>query len=336
MTAAQGLRGRWAAWVTLWDRQERPTVLAAIRMLVASVLLYDFLWIRALGLVQTLFAPQEAGGFGDVQDRNPVPEIYRWFPHTGTTAEVAWWGIVGCLTAFGVGFATPLAALGFVLLSSQLSQVLPLGDRGIDMLLRNVFVLLAFSPCGRVWSVDAWIARHLGRPFAAEQPAWARHLLILQVAGMYFSAGIQKTALAWTPFGGFSALYSILQDPSIARHRFGWLADYYPLTQLASASTIAFEYTACLVPLAYWFRATRDRPGRLRRWFNAARPVRVWLALGVCLHVGIAATMQLGIFPWAMLSLYPAFFHPDEWSAARGWRPGRKGANARAAGVNAT
>ena len=47
------------------------------------------------------------------------------------------------------------------------------------------------------------------------------------------------------------------------------------------------------------------------------------------LHIGIAATMQLGIFPWAMLALYPSFFHPEEYArtpllrrlrTSRGWR----------------
>ena len=46
--------------------------------------------------------------------------------------------------------------------------------------------------------------------------------------------------------------------------------------------------------------------------------VRLWIvAVGAILHVGIAVTMQLGIFPWAMLALYPAFFHPDELQGLR-------------------
>lgn len=307
----------WAGWVALSSHREPPFVLAAVRVLISLAFLTDFLKIGRLGLVEALFSPQAAGGFPDVLSRDPVPELYRWFPQTPDTAHAAWLATVVAITCFGAGFLTPLAGVAWVLLSAQLAQVLPLGDRGIDMLCRDAVCILTVSACGRAWSVDAWIARALGRPFTPLQPAWPRHLLILQLAVMYFCAGIQKTALAWGPLGGFSALYLVLQDPAIARISFAWLARIYPLTQLASVATIVFEWTAGLLPLLYWFRFTRTRPGRLRAFFNTKRPLRAWLTIGVLLHLGIASTMQLGVFPWAMLSLYPAFFHPDEWAALR-------------------
>lgn len=309
----------WAAWVRMWDHREDPLVLAIVRVLVAAVLLYDFLWIAHLGLVEALFAPAQAGGLPDVLARDPVPEIYRWFPPDVDTARAAWGVAVGALLCFGAGFLTPVAGVVFVAVSAQLAQVLPLGDRGIDTLLRNVVLILSMSACGRRFGVDALL-------FGArrEAPAWPRHLLVLQVAVMYFCAGVQKTALSWGPLGGFSALFLILQDPAVAGWRFGWLSRFYPLTQLATAATMVFEWSACLVPLVYGYRATRTSPGRLRAWFNAARPMRVWVAIGVALHLGIAATMSLGIFPWAMLSLYPSFVHPDELKRALR-RPGATG-----------
>ena len=297
----------WRTWVGIWNKEERPSVLAVVRILVALVILADFGTLHHLGLTEVLFAPQEIGGFPDVSDRNPVPELYRWFTATPAVAHGAWGAVMLSATCFGLGLLTPLSGAVLVLVYAQLAQVLPLGDRGIDMMLRNVVCILSFSACGRVWGLDAVL---FGRRDVA--PAWPRHLIVLQVAAMYFLAGIQKLAFSWTPVGGYSALYLILQDPSIARHDFGWLRDVYPLTQLASLMTVCFEYTACLIPLVYWFRATRERPGRLRAWFNRVRPIRYWLGVGVLLHLGIAATMALGIFPWAMLALYPAFFHPEE------------------------
>ncbi len=297
----------WRAWVGIWSREERPSVLALVRVLVAVVILADFATLQRLGLTEVLFTPQEIGGFPDVSDRNPVPELYRWFAATPAVAQGAWGAVMLSATCFGLGLLTPLSGAVLVLVYAQLAQVLPLGDRGIDMMLRNIVCILSFSACGRVWGLDALL---FGRREVA--PAWPRHLIVLQVAVMYFLAGIQKVALSWTPVGGYSALYLILQDPSIARHDFGWLRDVYPLTQLASLMTVCFEYSAGLIPLVYWFRATRQQPGRMRAWFNRVRPIRVWLLVGVLLHLGIAATMTLGIFPWAMLALYPAFFHPDE------------------------
>ena len=41
----------------------------------------------------------------------------------------------------------------------------------------------------------------------------------------------------------------------------------------------------------------------------------VWIGIGAVFHLGLALTTELGIFPWAMLALYPAWVHPDDWSA---------------------
>lgn len=304
----------WRWWRELWDHHEPPYSLALVRILVGLVLCYDYLRVLQLGIVDVLWAPEQADGIPDVLFRNPVPELYQWFPLTTTPAWIAWGLCLAGAVGVTLGLYTRLSALVFVVVSAQLAQVLPLGDRGIDMLLRNVMAILAFSEAGAAWSVEA---RWRGGP-RAEIPAWPRHLLILQLGVVYFLAGVQKTALSWTPFGGFTALYLVLQDPAIARADFAWLEGVLPLTQLATLSTLLFEWSAGFLPLVYWYRATRTRPGRLRAWFNRVRPLRLWLPLGVALHLGIALTMALGIFPFAMLALYPSFFHPDEWRW--GWR----------------
>ena len=38
----------------------------------------------------------------------------------------------------------------------------------------------------------------------------------------------------------------------------------------------------------------------------------LFLALGITFHVGLMASMRLGIFPYGVLAIYPAFFAPDE------------------------
>ena len=38
----------------------------------------------------------------------------------------------------------------------------------------------------------------------------------------------------------------------------------------------------------------------------------MFLAIGVCFHLLLAATLELGMFPYAMLALYPAFFRGEE------------------------
>ena len=65
--------------------------------------------------------------------------------------------------------------------------------------------------------------------------------------------------------------------------------------------------------LAFWYRLTRDRPGRLRAAFNRWDARALYLLLGVSMHLGIEATMEVGAFFPATMALYVAAFTPDEW-----------------------
>jgi hypothetical protein len=284
-----------------------------VRVGLPLTVLFDLWEVWRLHLILPLWGPGDAGGMGKPEQREKVAEIYRWFEPVVATTHGAFWLLVAANVAIMLGFCTPLACVAAVLIEAQFALVLPPADRGIDMMIRNVTLILAFAQAGRMYGLDAALFGHRDRV-----PAWPRRLLVLQLSVMYFAAGVQKAAVAWWPWGGFSALFLILQDMAIARFPFAWLAHLYPLTQLLTASTMVFEWGASLVPLAVWYRATRTRAGWLRAQLNRLGFVRLWLPFGLLMHLGIAATMQIGIFPWAMLAMYWAFFHPDELAAAFG------------------
>ena len=71
-------------------------------------------------------------------------------------------------------------------------------------------------------------------PMPAQVPAWPRYLLLLQLVWVYFSGGMNKSAGAWGPFGGFTALANALSDPHAARFAPGWVGAIYPLTRIAT------------------------------------------------------------------------------------------------------
>ena len=290
-----------------------------VRIGVAACVFGDQLTVLAYDLMPTLWAPAEAGGIADPLGRDTRPLIYQLLPATtGTT-----WGLFGVwmagTVAFGLGLATRLSGAVMLLAYAQTALILPAGDRGIDMMVRNVLLLLLFSSCGKTWSLDARLRTGSWRGDGALVPAWPRHLLILQLGIMYFTAGVQKVGMTWTPMGGWSALYIVLQDPAIARVSVPWLPKVYPLTQVATALTWVWEWSTPLLVASFWYRDTRDRPGRLRAALNRLDFRAIWVAFGVLFHVGIAVTMRIGIFPFAMLALYPCFFHPDEVRRALGW-----------------
>jgi hypothetical protein len=301
----------WGRWVDFWDRKEHPAALAVVRICLGVVMLYDMLHIWALGLVDQMFVVKAAGGLGSPMRGVDAPLLYELLPATAATGHAHHIAMVVVSAMLALGLFSRTSAALLLVLSVQFAHTLPIADRGIEMLVRNVLMILMFSGCGGCWSLDALRKGDVAARGVAVG-AWARQLLVLQLVVMYFTAGVQKVGLLWTPFGEFAALYVILQDPAIARFDFGWLArqPYYLLTQLGTAVTVVFQWTYPVVPLLLYYRATPDKPGRLRAISNRYHLELIWIGLGMVFHLSLAVTAELGIFPWAMMALYPAFWDP--------------------------
>jgi hypothetical protein len=300
-----------SGWVALWDRREPAETLAAIRIGVALVVLWDFMTVARLGLVRALWAPIDAGGIGPSTRAVPISALYEWI---GASVFSAWLLFAFCcLCALGLfaGLFTRVSALALCLGWAQLAQLSPDSDRGIDTLLRNALLVLACSSAGATASLDARLWH--GRWFRdVRVPAWPRYVLVLQLVLLYFWAGIVKQSPPWTSLDGYSALYITLSQPHYAS--FGLsprqLATVYPLLQLATFLTVCFERLALAVPVLLWLRASAERGGRLRALINRLRLLEVWVTLGIVFHLGLAASVELGMFPWGCLALYPALCPP--------------------------
>jgi len=306
--------GRWARFVELMDEQEHATSLALVRILVACVLMADWIHVGGLGLVQTLWGPSFEGGFGDADTWESAPTIIAWLGAGSTTTWIVYVTALVSTLTFGLGLLTRVSGLFLLFASTQFAQILGQSDRGIDIAIRIVLVLLICSQSGATLSVDcrrkhgAWTSDTL-------ISAWPRYLIIVQLCWMYFGAGIHKTQAAWWPSGDWSALYIILQDPHFAREDFGWVAHVYPVTQFGTFATIVFELLAPVFGLALWYRRTAERPGWARAFFNRMRFVEAWLITAIGFHVALMLSLQLGIFPYGMLAFYPAFANPAHLEA---------------------
>ena len=301
-----------AHWVTFWDRREPATSLAFTRILVGAVLFLDMVLAIRKGAMPALLAPPPLGmgsGASAIPEFLPAPAL--------GSSDVAflWWALV-LLTSlmFALGLFYKVAGFLLALVLFNFARFDPDGD-AIDSLYRVVVPILALSGANACCSFDAWIARRAGKPLPAVVPAWPRYLLMAQLLWMYFSAGHCRDDAAWWPHGGFSAIGNVMGDPHFARFRPGSLVSLYPVTQVATAVSMIFELSAPLMVLMIWLRK-----GGGGRWGDILRNWRVrwiWLAVGAALHLGIALTMTLGMFPYGVLSLYPLFLHPDEYARAR-------------------
>ena len=308
------------AWIQIWDRREPPHVLAAIRILLAVVVLVDLLQLARLDLIVALYADVSEGGLAQIMGRDQLPWAYKLLGNGPGMATLCWGVTAVSAAMFGVGLWTRVAGFAFVLASANLAQILPPTDRAIDTLVRNIVLILSFSGCHRAWSVDAWVRTRKWWD-GCDVPAWPRLLIVAQMLILYGSAGVKKVGLSWTPIGDLSAIYITLSDPSFGLVEASTLDRFYWATQLTTAATWTWEWLTPLAAFAWWCRATRDRSGRIRSFLNRTEFWRRWVTIGVVFHIGTILTMRLGMFPFGTLALYPAFFHPNEWRRWFGAKP---------------
>lgn len=289
----------WSWWMERQSRWEDARPLAALRIGVCVALLLDLLQTARLGLVDVLYRPFTAGGLGSAPDTAYV--LGALLP--ADLAGRALWGVtVLCLVLVLLGVAARPATLIGVLAYAQLGHLYPPGDRAIDRVLRTVLLMLLFSDAHRRWS----LARG---PAVARVRGWTSDLIRTLLVVVYLSAGVSKLMAqpGWLGLDGMPVLYRVMADP-LAAHLdpLALRAWFWPLRVLGWG-TIAMECSAFLL---------------YTRW------APVWAVFGLGMHLGIAFTMELGMFSWGMMALYPLLFAPwwvpalDRWRARRAARLG--------------
>ena len=304
-------------WVEFWDEREAPTSLWLCRVCVSLAVMADLLQAWLLDVVPGAWAaPPDGLGWG-VASGSPPWAMSLFGPST----RVVWWEWGASLLLafmFALGLCTRLSGLLLALLLADLSRFVQTGE-GVDVLLRIAIVILVLSGSHARWSVDAWIRQKRGKAPVGQVTAWPRYLLFAQLVWMYNSAAQNRYDPAWWPSGHFAALGTLLCDPHYARFDAGWVAAVYPLTQIATATTMTFEAGSPLLLVWTWLDRAPKSGGWLGRQVRRFKLRWWWLGLGAALHLGIALSMRLGIFSFGVLALYPALLHPDELAAAGRW-----------------
>ena len=199
-------------------------------------------------------------------------------------------------TAMIVGYRSDLAVLAtFLGLWLQIRwNRLPLSSAHQVVLV--VLFCLAWTQSGRVWSLDAR-RRGGGEAAAGTVPIWPLRLIRVQVSLIYLSSALWK--LLYPAWRDGTAVYWALNLNAF--HRFPWQLPVAaePLVVLLTWGTLLFEL---FFPLLVWFRATRVPT----------------LLLGLALHLGLFATLEIGPFSWVMMASYLAFLDPT-WVAQTRW-----------------
>lgn len=307
----------WGRWEAFWDEREHPVALGLVRILFGICLVYDLVHLWALDLVIPLFGVAEVGGFSDALMREHTPLLYRLLPGTEWVGRGHHTVMTLAALCFTAGFFTRTSAAILLFAWTQFVDVQPYADRGIDTLARLALVILMFSRAGEWGGLDAWWRTGSIWGDGAPVSAAPRRLLVFQLVLMYFCAGIQKTGITWWPMGHYAALYFALQDPAVAAFDFSYVrrTPFFQLVQLGAAGTMVYQWTYPVVLLLMYWHRHPERAGRVASFAIRWRLEWLWIGVGGLFHLILGITMNLGIFPWAMLSLYPVWVKPDGWLA---------------------
>jgi Vitamin K-dependent gamma-carboxylase len=295
------------------DRREPATVLALLRIAFGLCLLWT-LWLPVHAeMVDALWSSPAAGGLLPTAREHwllwLLPEDQSSALWLLLSASAA--GAVACTVGFGGRWLLLLTQQLFVALTSLNPEL----QGGYDTLLAVGLLLLACSACSRTLSVDCWLA-HRRFTHDARYPAWPRYALIIQLVCMYTLTGLQKLGWAWTPLGGYSALYYVLSDPTWIRSDWGDMRALSVPLAAATALTWHWEQLAPVLLLHYYFRATPERSGRVRQWFARYDIRRPFVVVGVLLHFGIFVLLDVGPFSLVALTYYLSLCSPAELRAA--------------------
>jgi len=282
---------RWS-W---WTEPVRAERLAALRIGFAIVLLVDVIlqylpnYADFFGAV-SLGSPEVFAGRGQghwhwsllrgIEDsRLFLPVLLVW-AGSAVLLLIGWW-------------PRPAAFVAWLLSVSILNLNYYLHNGG-DRIRNIVLFYLMLTPCGAVWSLDSFFRRKKVNPESLVThhsslitpsfiSPWALRLLFIQLALIYFLNGFYK--LVGPHWRSGDVLQSVLGNIQWARWSFAELPLPYPLVQALTWLVLFWEL---LFPLLV-----------------AMRPFRaLTLWIGVLLHIGLAVSLQLGLFSFYMLCLY--------------------------------
>lgn len=281
--------------------EEVPFALAICRMYLPLVLLG--MVVPRWSVCRELYSAdgataQLSDGFGYI---DMLPEF------SGTVVAALYMLLIFSLCTLCVGWCTRIsAAISCVLVTyfSMLDCVSTMTK--YTVISTHLLFILSLSPCGTIWSVDAWLANRR-RNLDPTKPrfeyprsaAWPRRLIQFHIACVYFGAGITKIH---TPsfFTGDQLQYWMLTHLNY-QHRLGEFLSSYPIL------LVAFGYVVVVWELVFIFCA----------WKSSWRSVI--LPIGVLFHFMTTLTLGLLMFPMICYCTYLAFVDEEDIQHSAAW-----------------
>ncbi len=207
---------------------------------------------------------------------------------------------LGFYLGFLVGYRTRVCQIGSLLFLVSVLNRNGIIRTGADAVLVTMLLWSIFLPLGARFSWDARGVQGNCSPSMPgfSRPSLAAFCIIGQIAVIYLVTALHKHGPTWRDG---TAVYYALHVDQVATEFGVWLREQ-PLWMLKvlTWATVVFEYL--FAPLVF---VPFGQP-----WLR-----RMAMLGMILLHLGIAAAMNLGMFPWVMLANLPLLLLPADWDA---------------------
>jgi hypothetical protein len=204
---------------------------------------------------------------------------------------------IGVCIAFICGYRTKNSSilLFFLVLSLQFRNHLVL--QGGDGVVRCFLFWSMFLPLGQCWSIDARInSSRFGQTPSLQLCSVASMCAVFQIAMIYFFAAVMKSHEIWRVHG--TALQYALNVDSLTNANGHYLLQFPNFMRVATFAVLGIEQYAIALLFLPW---------RYQLWRL------ILVATFFSFHLGIAVTMELGIFPYVCLAIWVLLLPPVFW-----------------------
>jgi predicted DCC family thiol-disulfide oxidoreductase YuxK len=290
--------------------------LGLFRILLGSVLIFD--WLSRWPHLEAFYT-----SFGFLPIEAPLPRAgggahFSLLDGFTSLPMVQLFFCLGlcCYILFLLGYRTkPSSVLTFLFFASVSNRNIVIRHGG-DVVLVTLLLWSLFLPLGQRFSIDAVIAAvrrgvdlrptSMNCPLAKEmtlcRPSLAAFVITCQIALIYGLTAFDKHGQEWI---NGTALYYTLHIDQFVTPLGAWVATLpLDLLRVLTWGTLALEVAAApliLLPIA--------------------QPLlrRVAMIGLTALHAGTWLTMELGSFPFVMISSYALLLQPADWECIRRW-----------------
>lgn len=270
--------------------EEVPYGLALVRILLPLVLFWDMSqrWSFARELYSADGAPAPLWITYGIP--SPLPEF------SGAIVVALFTLMLMALVTASLGWMTRVSLLVSAVLYWYFTTMDAISTiTKYTVIANHVLLLLAVSPCGKIWSIDAFRRPEIGPRFAI----WPQRLLQLLVAIVYLGAAMTKIH---TPayFNGDQLVWWMFTHVN-GTHSLGEAMGHYPALLVIGA------YAAIIWEVLFIVMCWKG----LQKYSM--------LFVGAMFHFGTYLTLGLDVFPLVMISIYFAFVTEREMLRVMPW-----------------